>query len=215
MENNIIIAKATETTLREQIKKVLVQKDVNEEIYSAEELNHEKALVEYLKEQGVLLTSSDVVVRMETPYIDGDGYAGVRSIITIVPVQLDVYVDAYHHRKWDYYMFQVKDSELGIKPHYPDVILMQTELEGGLKKNSLSSLLTLMNYEEEYIPFEASENNTSAYGFLKATTLEEQDYNTSEIKKFVEKIIGNLTEESHDNFYKMPNGTTLYIGYSI
>ena len=102
----------------------------------------------------------------------------------------------------------------GNKENSFDVILLQTELESGLTKETLKSLLSKLENDFEYIPFTTSENNSSAHGFVKRDTLEELNWNEKKIGDFVKRIIGDLDMENEDNVYMIDSNIKAYIGYA-
>lgn len=200
---------------KEQVKTLLIEQGNDNEIYSDESVDHETALLEFLSEKGVEVSPLDLLEKVEAPFIDADSVAGVRAVITIVSLNLEVHMVAFHHKNWDYYINEVKESEKTVSVPDTDVILLQNELEGGLNQKSIQFLASMMNDDLEYIPFSTADNNSSAHGFIRASTLEAQDWDSTEIQSFVKEIIGDMEKENENGYYQMPNGITLYIGYAV
>lgn len=200
---------------KEQVKTLLIEQGYDNEIYSDEAVDHETALLEFLSEKGIEVSLLDLSEKAEAPFIDADSIAGIRAVVTIGSLNLDVHMVAFHHQKWDYYINEVKETEKTISAPDTDVILLQNELEGGLNQKSIHFLTSMMKERVEYIPFSTADNNSSAHGFIRASTLEEQDWDSNEIESFVKEIIADMEKENENGYYEMPNGITLYIGYSV
>lgn len=133
------------------------------------------------------------------------------AVLTISPLELEVHVTAYHHRQWDYYINDIKDVTYYRNDF--DVILLQTPLEDGLDKDSIQLIASMLQNGQGYILFTTSENNSSAHGFIKATALEELNWKTESVEKFVKEIIGDVEKETQNGVYEMENGLSIYIGY--
>ena len=100
--------------------------------------------------------------------------------------------------------------------NYTDAIFTQTELEAGLNKENLTFLMNMMDTNEEYIPLNVCENNSSAHGFIKTSVLEEMfSGDTSVIEEFTKKVIGDSSIESLDGHYTIGSDVSLYIGYPV
>jgi len=193
------------------VKNILVEQGYDNEIYSVNTVDFQDALIEFLNEQKVFLHMDDLSVKVDAPFIDSDCVAGVRAVVSILPLEIDVHMVAFHHAEWDYYINEVQDM---VKPCFHDIVLLQTELESGLNLLSLNRLLPLLDPTEDYIPFSTSANNTSAHGFIKANVLEQLDWVDDTIQTFVNNIIGDLVNENPHGIYSMENGTSFFIGYA-
>lgn len=209
---------------KEQVKTLIMEQGYDNEIYSDEAVDHENALIEFLTEKGLEVVPTDLKIEIGHAFVDADSVAGIRAVVTILPYALDVHMVAFHHRQWDYYINEVKDSDGGDNVEFalseskettptPDVVLLQTELEGGLNKNAIHQLTSMLPEKIEYVPFSTADNNSSAHGFIRASTLEQLDWISDDIEAFVQEIIGDVEKETADGYYTMQNGITLYIGY--
>jgi len=197
-----------------QVRELMTNHDRDAEIYTDETLNHKEALVDFFEEKGFTVSPSDVIEKIGIPFIDEDSVAGVPAVMTISPLGLEVHVTAYHHRQWDYYINDIKDVTSCYHKNNFDMILLQTPLEEGLEKDSIQLIASILQNGQGYISFSTAENNSSAHGFIKATALEELDWKTESIEKFVKEMIGDLVKETQNGVYEMENGLSIYIGYA-
>lgn len=202
--------------VKEKVQDLMMGHDRDEEIYSnGDTLDFAGAVIHFFGEKGVDLSPDDLTYETSELFVDSDAQVGLNAVVTILSLELDIHMVAYRRTKWDYYINEVKKSEFKIVAGSYDVILLQNELESGLNLASTKHLVTLMEKDAEYIPFSTEENNSSAHGFIKASTLEENDWDASEIDEYVRKIIGDMDNENQDGVYEMDNGIRLYIGYSL
>lgn len=198
---------------KEQVQNLLSVQDWDTEIYSDNVLDHTKALSAFLEENNLSIRSANLTEKVGIPFIDEDSVAGVKAVLNIPPLDLEVHIVAYHHRQWDYYIEEVRNSPSDASEKNVDVVLLQTPLESGLNQESILSIANSLQPGEEYIPFSTSENNSSAHGFIRATVLEELDWQANKIEEFVKEMIGDMEKESENGFYEMDNGLCIYIGY--
>lgn len=93
---------------KEQIKSIINNHDKDEEFYNLEYPEHKEAFLEFLLENGVEIEEEDIQEETGEPYIDGDGYSGINSKLTISPLSLVISVTAFQHKGWDFYFNSIE-----------------------------------------------------------------------------------------------------------
>lgn len=91
-----------------------------------------------------------------------------------------------------------------------DIAAWMVPLEDGLTKQMVTRLLDLLPDEGEFVPFEAHENNTSCFGFIKLDS-DNDEAAVKEIIDFVSPILNDWDLESKDGRYTLPDGRKLYM----
>ncbi|MBP1308860.1 hypothetical protein JOD82_001880 [Paenibacillus sp. 1182] len=85
---------------------------------------------------------------------------------------------------------------------------MMVELEGGLTKNQMVSLLGKLEDGELLIPFGTSANNSTIYGFL---TLPNVDEHLDAVGKTARQLCEDFDHERTDKTYKTVTGIEIFI----
>lgn len=80
--------------------------------------------------------------------------------------------------------------------------------ESGLTKEQIVNLLSMLPDGEELIPFEASENNSTIFGFI---TVEEEEGHMSSVESLAIKLCEDFDNETTDKTYQTKSGLTVFI----
>lgn len=86
------------------------------------------------------------------------------------------------------------------------------EIEKGLTRNQINSLLDKMNYNKEFELITIEGDEGSAMGFIDMRWFEDNFYYDPEkIDSFVQEVIDGIYEKTEDNVYFLKEGL-IYIG---
>lgn len=88
------------------------------------------------------------------------------------------------------------------------IVGMMVELEDGLTKNQVISLLERLPDGEELIPFQASENNRAIYGFMTNTSVDEH---SESIVQTATLLCEDFDNERVDKVYTTKLGMEMFI----
>lgn len=89
-----------------------------------------------------------------------------------------------------------------------EAVGQMVELESGLTKEQIVNLLSMLPDGEELIPFEASENNSTIFGFI---TVEAADEHMSSVESLAIRLCEDFDNETTDKTYQTKSGLTVFI----
>ena len=94
------------------------------------------------------------------------------------------------------------------------IVGWMTELERGLTVEEWQEIMNRLNPELEYLPFEASAENSSIYALIDQVLVEECDDELDNLKAELEELCANWMNESDLHEYPVLGGEVAYVGCS-
>lgn len=85
-----------------------------------------------------------------------------------------------------------------------DVVLVEKELDKGIKEGDILSMLSLLK-EQEFIQIEVESNYSCAMGFIGLHAAESINYDLAKIKEFLSGVLNDMDQETENNNYNFEN----------